>query len=116
MSTVTLAACDILTVTAGVGGTGSVGQAGQLGGYAGQAQSPGCAGGVGGQGGMGGAGGGGVGGISVGILYTGTEPVYDSTTSFVVPASPAAKGSGGDPGVNDGMDGIAQASFQASSS
>jgi hypothetical protein len=115
MSTVVLASCDILTVAAGNGGSGSVGQVGQLGGYAGKAVSPGCAGGIGGQGGTGGAGGGGAGGISVGIVWTSTQPTTDQTTTIVVPTAPATKGTGGSAGVNDGIDGLAQPTFQASS-
>jgi hypothetical protein len=115
MSTVILASCDILTVAAGNGGSGSAGQPGQLGGYAGKAVSPGCAGGVGGEGGTGGAGGGGAGGLSVGIVWTNTQPTMDQTTNIVVPSAPATKGTGGLPGTNDGIDGLAQATFQASS-
>jgi len=114
-SNVVFASCDILTVAAGNGGNGSAGQDGQLGGYAGSAVSPGCAGGVGGQGGQGGAGGGGAGGISVGAVFTGTPPTMDQSTNIVVPSAPATKGTGGAPGVNDGIDGVAQATFQASS-
>lgn len=116
LSTVTLAACDIQTVAGGGGGNGAAGQPGQLGGYAGTASSPGCAGGVGGQGGMGAAGGGGAGGISVGVLYTGNKPVFDMTTNIVVPSTVAPKGTGGDPGKNDGIDGVCQASMLASGS
>jgi len=114
-SKVTLDTCDVVTVAGGAGGAGSAGQAGQLGGYAGTA-SPGCAAGVGGQGGTGGAGGGGAGGISVGVVYTGQKPDVDANTSIVVPSTPAHKGAGGAPGVNDGVDGVVETMLQASSS
>lgn len=114
-SKVTLVSCDIVTVAGGAGGAGSVGQDGQLGGYAGNA-SPGCGAGVGGQGGKGGAGGGGAGGVSIGVLYTGQQPEVDQATSIIVPSTPAPKGTGGAAGVNDGVDGVAQATFSASSS
>ncbi len=114
LSNVTLSSCDIVTVAGGTGGAGASGQDGQLGGYAGTAVSPGCGGGVGGQGGKGGAGGGGAGGVSVGILYTDTKPVTNQT-NIVVPSSGGTKGSGGAPGINDGIDGVAQATFLASS-
>ncbi|HEY1955230.1 MAG TPA: hypothetical protein VGH28_06445 [Polyangiaceae bacterium] len=112
-SKVTLVACDIVTLAGGAGGAGSSGQDGQLGGYAGTANG-GCAGGVGGTGATGGAGGGGAGGSSVGVLYAGNKPAIDQATNIVVPASPATKGAGGAAGVNDGIDGVAQATFQAS--
>jgi hypothetical protein len=115
-SKVTLNTCDITTLAGGAGGAGSGGQDGQLGGYAGTANSPGCAGGIGGKGGAGGAGGGGAGGISVGVLYTDQKPTVDQATTIVVPGSPAAKGTGGSAGTNDGIDGVAQAILQASSS
>jgi len=115
LSKVTVIGCDIVTLAGGAGGAGSTGQDGQLGGYAGTASSPGCAGGVGGKGAMGGAGGGGAGGISVGVAYTDQKPEIDQTTTVVVPNAPAAKGAGGSSGVNDGIDGVAQAVFQASS-
>jgi hypothetical protein len=111
-SKVTLVACDIVTLTGGAGGAGSAGQDGQLGGYAGTASSPGCAGGIGGKGGKGGGGGGGAGGISVGVIYTGQQPVIDSATKVTVPTTPAPKGAGGTPGTNDGVDGIAQSVLQ----
>jgi len=114
-SKVTLQTCDIVTLAGGAGGAGSAGQDGQLGGYAGTA-SPGCAAGVGGKGGLGGSGGGGAGGISVGIVYTDQQPEVDQATSIVVPGTPATKGTGGTAGTNDGVDGLAQATFQASSS
>ena len=115
-SKVTLVTCDIVTLAGGAGGTGSSGQDGQLGGYTGTAVSPGCAGGVGGKGGKGGAGGGGAGGISVGVLYTDTKPTVDQATTIIVPTSPAPKGAGGSAGTNDGIDGVAQAMLQASTS
>jgi hypothetical protein len=114
-SKVTLTACDIVTLAGGAGGTGSAGQDGQLGGYAGTANSPGCGGGVGGKGAAGGAGGGGAGGISVGVLYTDQKPTVDAATTIIVPTSPAAKGTGGAAGTNDGIDGVAQAVMQAPS-
>jgi hypothetical protein len=104
-SKVTLVACDIVTLFGGKGGNGSVGQDGQLGGYAGTLVSPGCAGGIGGQGAKGSAGGGGAGGSSVGILYTDQQPNADQATTITIPSNAASKGAGGDPGVNDGIDG-----------
>jgi hypothetical protein len=40
----------------------------------------------------------------------------DQATTIVVPNTPAAKGAGGSAGTNDGIDGAAQATLQASSS
>ncbi len=115
-SKVTLVACDIVTLFGGKGGDGVAGQDGQLGGYAGTLASPGCAGGIGGQGAKGAPGGGGAGGSSVGILYTGQAPNADTNTTITIPSNAAVKGTGGDPGVNDGVDGAKVAVLQATSS
>jgi hypothetical protein len=106
-SAVTLAECQLQAGAGGAGGDGSAGQVGQPGGFSGVAVSPGCAGGNGGTGGGGGAGGGGAGGGSIGVLYKGTAPALDATTTSqtTVAAAAAAKGKGGAPGVNDGVDG-----------
>lgn len=63
----------------------------------------GCGGGDGGKGGSGGAGSGGAGGVSAGILYKGAKPVLDATQ--VATGDFGAKGPGGKPGTNDGIDG-----------
>ncbi len=111
-STVQVASSSMASTVAGNGGAGAAGQAGQAGGFSGQNINPGCSGGTGGTGGAGGAGGGGAGGISVGVLWKGTAaPTLDSsTTSNIVFAQQGgAKGTGGAPGQNDGIDGVAQA-------
>jgi hypothetical protein len=95
---------------AGGGGRGHSGQAGQTEvGAGGNALSSlnSCGGGNGGRGGNGGASGGGAGGISVGIMWTGNEsPTQTQVTSTL--GMPGYGGVGGEPGVNDGINGIAQ--------
>jgi len=115
-SSVALVSCNIATQAGGKGGSGATGQDGQLGGYAGTLASPGCAGGVGGQGAKGSAGGGGAGGSSVGILYTGEQPNADTNTTITVPSTAASKGTGGNPGLNDGVAGACEVTLQATSS
>lgn len=94
---------------AGNGGKGAAGQTGQLGGYKGNGVGNGCSGGKGGNGSAGGTGAGGVGGISAAILYKGTQPTTDGTTTGqMVVGKAGTKGVGGKAGANDGIDGVAQ--------
>jgi hypothetical protein len=108
-SEVELQGSELIAADAGDGGRGIAGQDGQIEGGAGGIQSPtACQGGAGGFGGKGAASGGGAGGISVGVLWTGeTAPVVDSATMTSL-GMPGAKGMGGDPGTNDGIDGVAE--------
>ncbi len=112
-STVTVTASALQAATAGAGGTGAAGQPGETTfGFHGNGTGAGCQGGNGGTGGNGGAGGGGAGGISVGVLWKGTAaPTLDSSTNtnIVFAQQGGAKGTGGAPGTNDGIDGVAQA-------
>ncbi len=113
-SNVTVNASEIHAGDAGNGGKGGSGQLGQSGGYSGNQSNPGCVGGTGGKGSAGGTGAGGVGGISVGVLYKGSQPTIDATTTTGTTVGKAGtKGVGGNAGTNDGMDGIAQPSMQA---
>lgn len=103
-SVITLRASEVSTGKAGPGGTGKAGQQGQqIFGAGGNKFGLGCGGGNGGKGGDGGAGGGGAGGISVAVLYKGAKPIMDSTQ--VTAGDFGAKGTGGTPGANDGVDG-----------
>ena len=115
-STATIESSALITKAGGNGGSGTAGQIGQAGGggAAGAGTPAGCTGGDGAKGGNGGAGSGGAGGLSVGILYKGTLPTVDSTTqsSFTGGAAGTA-GQGGQPGVNNGPIGIAQAVLAA---
>src|ERR1019366_5798990 len=97
----------IVSANAGNGGTGVPGQAGQNAfGSGGTPAQGGCLGGKGGTGGAGGAGGGGAGGVSAGILYKGSSPNLDtSSTAKFVQGNPGVKGKGGVAGTNDGVDG-----------
>ncbi len=93
----------------GIGATGGQGGQGGTGGPAGSGNNvanDSCPGGSGGNGGPGGPGGGGQGGHSVGIAFIGTAPDISATTT-VAPGSPGAKGVGGNPGMNDGVPGLA---------
>jgi len=113
-STVTLSSSMLLASNAGRGGGGGAGGGGGGGGGPGLggAGSPnGCGGGDGGKGGDGGAGGGGAGGVSVGVLYKGPKPVIDATS--VATGSFGLKGTGGKPGVNDGIDGVKAETLEA---
>jgi hypothetical protein len=95
---------------AGDGGDGHVGQAGQTDvGAGGNALSSlnSCDGGNGGPGGNGGVSGGGAGGISVGIVWSGNESPTQTQVTFTL-GMPGYGGVGGEPGVNDGINGIAQ--------
>jgi hypothetical protein len=111
-SPVTVNASELHAGNAGNGGKGGAGQIGQLGGYSGNQSNPGCLGGNGGKGSAGGTGAGGVGGISVGVLYKGSAPTIDATTTTGTTVGKAGtKGVGGTSGTNDGIDGVAQASM-----
>jgi hypothetical protein len=113
-SEVDLQNSELIAADAGDGGDGIAGQDGQMEGGAGGIQSPtACPGGAGGFGGKGAASGGGAGGISVGVLWTGeSAPVIDGTTTTLL-GMPGAKGIGGDPGINDGIDGVAENMLKA---
>lgn len=65
-----------------------------------------CPGGSGGRGGASGASGGGAGGLSVGIVYTGTAPVFDAATSAAMNLGPPGKGGRGGAAHNAGLDGL----------
>lgn len=107
---VKIVATELVAATAGNGGNGKAGAAGQIGG-AGGARVGSCSGGGGGSGGTGGAGNGGAGGLSVGVLYKGTKPTLDGTT--ITSGAFGTKGTGGMPGVNDGIDGTKADSLEA---
>jgi hypothetical protein len=107
-SAVTLDHCELAAADAGKGGNGIAGQTGQMeSGFAGNGTLGGCQGGVGGLGGDGVPSGAGAGGISVGIIWKGdAAPTQSGLT--VTTGTAGAKGIGGDPGMNDGVDGVAQ--------
>lgn len=111
-SGVRLFTSELRTSDAGAGGSGSHGQAGQrdvgFGGLPGGLGA--CQGVSGGIGGDGGAGAGGGGGLSVAVLFRGSQPLLTDTT--VVPGAAGARGRGGNPGVNDGLDGLARRDLQ----
>jgi hypothetical protein len=104
-SPVTLQTSSLAAKAGGVGGAGAGGGPGAAGGTGGPPSggSNGCGAGDGGKGGDGGAGGGGPGGVSVGVLYKGPKPTLDGTAATT--GAPGAKGTGGKPGINDGIDG-----------
>jgi hypothetical protein len=107
-ASLTLTSVILVSAAAGSGGSGVAGQAGQAQSGNGGAADPagGCQGGHGNVGGSGGPGGGGAGGISAGVLYKGSAPTLDHpTSSMLVQGTAGAKGSGGAPGTNDGIDG-----------
>lgn len=115
VSTITISSSKLTATNAGAGGAGAAGQVGQTpGGFHGNGAGAGCSGGNGGSGGAGGAGGGGAGGVSVGILYEGTAPTIDNATQGATTVAPSggAKGTGGAPGMNDGVDGVAQSMLE----
>jgi hypothetical protein len=66
---------------AGRGGNGAAGQIGQGGGIKGNGFGDACAGGKGGNGGNGGPGGGGAGGLSAGVVWYGTAPTLNGTST-----------------------------------
>ena len=106
----TLDLVNLTAASAGNGGSGHAGQAGQQDvGFGGNVVTVGnaCPGGNGGRGGNGGASGGGAGGISVGIVWTGVAEPLQTQVTFQTGA-PGEGGIGGEPGVNDGIDGVAQ--------
>jgi hypothetical protein len=107
-SGVTLESIELIAHDGGNGGNGAPGQAAQTeSGFGGNGGGQGaCPGGNGGIGAAGGAAGGGAGGLSVGVLWSGTiAPVLSDP--IVTLGSAGMKGLGGDPGVNDGIDGVA---------
>ena len=108
-SGVTLDSVALIASDAGDGGNGAIGQEAQSeGGFGGGSPGQGaCQGGNGGLGAAGGAGGGGAGGVSVGLLWSGTtEPVLSDP--MVTLGIQGLKGLGAEPGVNDGVHGVAQ--------
>ena len=66
-----------------------------------------------GAGGNGGGGAGGAGGISAGVVWKVTQPTLDTMTNtqISIATTGGTKGIGGNPGMNDGLTGIAQAVF-----
>ncbi len=110
-STLSFRDSEFAPSNAGDGGNGGAGGMGAIGGIGGSGASGGCGAGNGGKGGDGGAGAGGAGGLSVGVLYTGSAPTLTNTT--VALGKPGLGGKGGKPGVNDGLNGVAQDVFEA---
>jgi hypothetical protein len=105
-SSVALEDSVLVAADAGDAGNGAMGEVGQTdAGIGGNQTGVGCEGGFGGFGGRGGAGGGGAGGISVGVLWSGEAGPTMYRNEFWR-GNPGAKGIGGEPGVNDGIDGI----------
>ena len=105
-SSVRVDACTLSSGQGGDGGNGAPGQAGQPQDELGGTRAGGaCNGGRGGPGGDGGASGGGAGGSSIGILFLGQAPQVDSLEFSI--GDPGSAGVGGDPGVNDGVHGLA---------
>ena len=103
-SGVRLENCVLSSADAGEGGQGGAGGGGGAGGAGGPAfMSQTVPGGAGGVGGAGGAGAGGAGGITAGVVYKGAKPNIQGTTTT---GKLGAKGIGGIPGVNDGVDGV----------
>lgn len=80
-SSVDLEACTLTAQNAGRGGNGAAGQTGQPVGSHGNGFGSACAGGKGGAGGNGGGGGGGAGGVSAGVVWVGTAPTIDGTST-----------------------------------
>jgi hypothetical protein len=103
------------SLAAGAAGDGGAGKAGQgaqpIFGFGGNKTGGGCLGGNGGKGADGGAGGGGAGGMSIGYMFKGPKPTLD--TDAVVTKGTAGKKGGGGVTTNDGIDGIAEDSFEA---
>jgi hypothetical protein len=106
-SSVTLEDSELLAALAGDSGNGAAGGEGQKEADDGGAGRDSCDGGAGGYGGRGGAGGGGAGGISVGVLWRGESGPSILGNEYTL-GSPGAKGIGGEPGVNDGIEGVAE--------
>ncbi|MBK9002248.1 MAG: hypothetical protein IPM35_41540 [Myxococcales bacterium] len=110
-TTVTVDSSELVSTDAGDGGEGAAGQTGQqLGGAGGNKASFGCVGGNGGKGADGGAGGGGAGGVSAGVVWKGKTPTLTATTPTL--GNKGAKGLGGKPGTNDGIDGDSKATLE----
>ncbi len=80
-SSVDLESCTLTAQNAGRGGNGAAGQTGQPVGSHGNGFGGACAGGKGGVGGSGGGGGGGAGGLSAGVVWFGTAPVINGTST-----------------------------------
>jgi hypothetical protein len=99
-STVTLTTCQLVSNQAGDGGDGGAGGPGQLG-SAGYVVLYSGNGGAGGNGAGGSGGAGGTGGLSAGIVYQGSLPVSDATTTIGLGhgAGAGAAGLGGDIGL-----------------
>lgn len=109
-STLTLTNVTLTAKGGGTGGIGGDGQDGGVGGLAGPGGGAACSGGAGGQGGSGGPGGGGRGGPSLGIAFTGAEPVIDvEDIIFSVEAASGGNGGNGNAEVNAGSPGLNQA-------
>jgi hypothetical protein len=113
-SDVTLVAAGLTTNVAGDGGNGSAGEPAQeefgFGGIV-DIGVDSCVGGAGGLGANGGASGGGAGGISVGIVWTGDEEPGQTDVTFEL-GTAGDGGIGGEPGVNDGIDGLARDTYE----
>lgn len=111
-SVVSIADSKLITRDGGKGGDGVPGQLAQReAGLGGKGIHGGCPGGAGGLGADGAAGGGAAGGVSVGILWAGEAPAQTGLTILI--GRPGTKGSGGEPGTNDGIDGIARDVLEA---
>ena len=114
-ASVDLESCSLVASTAGAGGAGATaGQTGQTGGTHGSffVGSNACLGGKGGNGGSGGAGGGGAGGASAGVMWIGTAPTINGTSTpsaatlaNVTIGSAGAAGTGGTPAAVAGVSG-----------
>jgi len=104
----------LVAADAGGGGSGTVGQVGQteVGARGNAVDVDACVGGAGGLGGKGGTSGGGAGGISVGVLWSGELEPTLTDNEFTL-GEAGAIGLGGDPGVNDGIVGLAQEVLEA---
>jgi hypothetical protein len=114
-SEVTVEDSKLASSNGGKGGNGAAGQAAQAeaGLAGGGTLAVTCPGGNGGLGADGAAGGGGAGGMSIGILWKGNAAPSESGVTITI-GTPGAKGVGGEPTVNDGIDGVAQERFHAS--
>jgi hypothetical protein len=114
-SRIALTLVNLIAGDGGEGGQGHPGQPGQQvfgGGGDAVSSNNSCDGGSGGPGGNGGASGGGAGGLSVGIVWAGEETPTQTEVMFKT-GTFGEGGLGGEPGVNDGIDGLAQDVFEA---
>lgn len=110
-TTVTVDSSELVSADGGDGGTGVAGQTGQqIFGFGGVKVASGCNGGDGGKGADGGPGGGGAGGVSAGVVWKGKTPTLNGTTPKL--GNKGAKGVGGKPGTNDGIDGDAKPTLE----